>query len=113
MFHTRWSLKGKTADALYAKWQNLGFNLSKDDIEEFIGDVMQIATQLGYPERAMAMAIRGVLPTDIHNRTLNTEGLNDLKGYLIKVFENPRVRKAYGQCTSQDCRGLCYPSELK
>ena len=32
MFLTRWSLKGKTADALCAEWQNLSFDLSKDDI---------------------------------------------------------------------------------
>ena len=33
------------------------------------------------------MAIRGVLPTDIHNTTLNIEVLNDLKEYLIKGQE--------------------------
>ena len=49
------------------------------------------------------MAIRGALPTDIHNMTLNIEGLNDLKEYLIKVFENPRVKKAYGQSI---CEGV-------
>ena len=102
MLLTRWSLKGKTADALYAEWQNLAFDPTKDDIEEFIGDVIQIATQLGYPEKAQVMAIRGALPTDIHNTTLNIERLNDFKEYLIKVFENPRIKKAYGQSTSQE-----------
>ena len=41
-------------------------------------------------------------PTDIHNTTLNIEGLYDLREYLIKVFESPRVKKAYGQSTSQE-----------
>ena len=71
MFLTRWSLKGKTAKAIYAKWQDLTFDPSKADIEEFIGDVIQIATQLRYPERAQVMAIMDVLHTDIHNTTLN------------------------------------------
>ena len=102
MFLTRWSLKGKTADALYAIWQNVAFYPSKDDIEESIEDVIQIATQIGYPKRAQIMPIRHALPTDIHNITLNIEGLNDIKEYLIKVFENPRVSKAYRQSTSQE-----------
>ena len=102
MFLTRWSLKGRTADALYAKWQDLSFDHSKDDIKEFIGDLIQTATQLGYVERAQVMAIRGVLPPDIHNTTLNIEVLNDLKEYIIQDFENPRVKKAYGQSTSQE-----------
>ena len=71
-------------------------------MEEFIGDVIQTATQVDYPERAQVMAIRGALPTDIHNTTLDIERWNDLKEYLIKVFENHRVKKAYGQNTSQE-----------
>ena len=71
-------------------------------IEEFIGYVIQISTQLGYPQRGQVMAIMGALPTDIQNTTLNIEGLNDLKEYLIKVFENPSVKKTYGQSTSQE-----------
>ena len=39
------------------------------------------------------MAIRVALPTDIHNTTLNIEGLNGLKEYLIKVFENLGSRR--------------------
>ena len=100
MFLNRWSLKGKTAVAFYAEWQNLAIDPSKADIEELIGDVIQIATQIGYPDQVVA--IRGALPIDIHNMTLNIERLNDLKEYLIKVFENPRVKKAYGQRTFQE-----------
>ena len=48
------------------------------------------------------MAIRVALPTDIPNIILNIEGLNDLKAYLIKGFENPRVKKTYGQSTFQE-----------
>ena len=54
------------------------------------------------------MAIRGTLPTDIHNTNLNIEGLNDHKAYLIKVFEHPRVMKAYGQSTSQEATVVAF-----
>ena len=46
------------------------------------------------------MANKGALPTEIHNASLNIEGMNDIKEYLIKVFENTRVKKVYGRCTS-------------
>ena len=64
MLLTMWSMKGRTADTLYAEWQNLSFDPSKDDIEDFIGDVIQLATQLGYLERPQAVTIRGALPPD-------------------------------------------------
>ena len=32
--------------------------------------------------------------------TLNIDELNDLKEYVFRVFENPRVKKAYKQSTS-------------
>ena len=41
IFLTMWSLKCETADILYAEWQNLAFDPYKDDIEEFIGDVIK------------------------------------------------------------------------
>ena len=94
MFLTRWSLKGKAVDALYAKWQNLSFDTSKDNVKEFTGDVIQIATQLGYLERAQVMAISSALPIDIYNTTLAIEGFNEPKEYLIKAFENHRAKKA-------------------
>ena len=96
-FNTRWSIKGKTPDALYAEWQSLQFDPSKEDVEDFINDVQQIATQLGYPERAQVMAIKGCLPMDVHNSCLNIDALPDLKQFLIRVFDNPRMKKAYNK----------------
>ena len=37
VFTTRWSVKGKTPDALYAEWQHLSFDPAKYDIEDFMG----------------------------------------------------------------------------
>ena len=86
MSFPRWALKDKTADALYAEWQFFSFDPVRDDIEEFIGDVIQIATKLGYLERTQVMVIMGALSTVIHNITINIEGLNDLKEYIDKGF---------------------------
>ena len=94
-FTTRWSLKGKTHDALYAEWQHLAFDPAQDDIEDFINDVQEIAAHLEYPERAQIMAIKGCLPMDVHNSCLNMDTMAVLKPFLIRVFDNPRVKKAY------------------
>ena len=82
----RWSVKGRTQDALYAEWQSLYFDLGKDDIEEFLTDVKNIASQLNYPDAAKVMVIKGVLPIKIYNKCLNINAPHDLKDFLIKVF---------------------------
>ncbi len=96
-FNTKWALKGKTQDALYAEWQHLAFYPAKDDIEDFVTDVQDIATQLGYPDRAQVMAVKGCLPLDVHNSCLNMDTMAELKPFVIRVFDNPRVKKSYGR----------------
>ena len=91
-FLTRWSVQGRTQDALYAKWQGVSFHTRKDDSEEFMIDIKNIASQLNYPHAAQLMAIKGMLPIEIYNTCLNIDTLNDLKDLLIKVFDNPRIK---------------------
>ena len=47
-FITRFAPQGRTPEALYAKWQNLSFDPSKDDIEEFIDNVRKLSEKLAY-----------------------------------------------------------------
>ena len=65
-------------------------------------DIRQTATQLGYPEAAQLMAIKGTLPIEIYNTSLNVDSFHALKEFLIKMFDNPRLKKSYGQGTSKD-----------
>ena len=53
-------MKGRTQDALYAEWQSLSFDMGKDDIEEFMTDIKNIASQLNYPDAVQVMVIKGV-----------------------------------------------------
>ena len=71
-------------------------------MEESKGDVRQIANQLGYPEEAQVMAIKGTLPIEIYYVCLNIDGFNALKEFLIKVFDNPQLKKSYSQSISKD-----------
>ena len=50
MFLARWQLKDRTPQMLYMEWQNLKFDPTKDDIEDFCNDVKNLATRLGYPK---------------------------------------------------------------
>ena len=91
-FLARWSVKGRTQDALYAKWQSISFDLGKDDIEEFMTDIKNIPSQLNYPDAAHVMAIKGMLPIKISNTCLHINTLNAMKYFLIKVLDNPRIK---------------------
>ena len=86
-FIERWSAKGRTEDALYSEWQNLKFDPTADDIDEFIYDVKNLAKYLGYPERAQVMAIRDYMPMEVFTMCLSIDNLDDLRAALIKVFD--------------------------
>ena len=42
-FLQRFVVKGRTTEAMYTAWMQLSFNSSKDDIEEFINEVKNLA----------------------------------------------------------------------
>ena len=46
-FLQRFAVKDRTTEALYMAWMQLSFNSSKDDIEEFINEVKNLAKRLG------------------------------------------------------------------
>ena len=78
-------MKGRTQDALYAEWQSLSFDPAKDDTEEFMTDVKNIASQLNYPDAAQVMMMKGALPIKIYNTCLNMNALNNQKDLLINI----------------------------
>ena len=85
-FLARWTVKGSTLDTFYTEWQSLSFDLAKDDIEEFMTDIKNIANQLNYPDADQVMTIKDVLPIEIYNTCLNINALNDLKDFLIQCL---------------------------
>ena len=96
LFLTRFATQGRTPEALYAEWQNLKFDPLKDDIEDFMRDVKKIADGLGYGDGAVLMAVKGALPIEIQNLTITIDAIDQLRTFLIKVFDNPRMRATYG-----------------
>ena len=107
-FLARLLMKGRTQDAFYAKLQNLSFDPRKDDIEEFITDIMNIASQLNYPDAAQVMVIKGMLLIMIYNTCLNINAPSDLKDFLIKVFDNSRIRNRYAAAKDGEPSGSVF-----
>lgn len=97
LFLTRFAIQGRTPEALYAEWQNLAYDPAKDDIEDFVRDVKKLAEQLGYGDTAALMAVRGALPLDLQNLTVNMNDLETVKRLLIKIFDNPKMKQNYAK----------------
>ena len=93
MFLARWQLKGRTPQTLYMEWQNLKFDPTKDDIEDFCNDVKNLANRLGYPEDAQVMAIKATLPPVLVTQVINVKAFKEIRDTLITLVENPVIKR--------------------
>ena len=93
MFLARWQLKGRTPQTLYMEWQNLKFDPTKDDIEDFCNDVKNLANRLGYPEDAQVMAIKAMLPPVLVTQVINVKMFKEIRDTLIMLVENPVIKR--------------------
>ena len=78
----------------YNAWGALTFDPNKDDIEQFILKVEELAKKLGYNEDAQVMTVKSVLPRDVYGICMTHKNLKDLKTFLIELFSNPKMREA-------------------
>ena len=101
LFLTRFAVQGRTPKALHAEWQNLTYDPAKDDIEDFVRDIKKLAEQLGYGDTTALMAIRGALPLDLQNLTVNMNDLETVKKLLIKIFDNLKIKQLCKEGTNR------------
>ena len=94
LFLTRFAKEGRTLEAAYSAWEALTFHPNKDDIEQFILKVEELAKKLGYSEDAQVMAVKSVLPGDVYGICMTYKKLKELKAFLIELFSNPKMREA-------------------
>ena len=94
LFLARFAKEGRTLEAAYSAWGALTFIPNKDDIEQFILKVEELAKKLGYNEDAQVMAVKSVLPRDVYGICMTHKKLKDLKAFLIELFSNPKMREA-------------------
>ena len=94
LFLRRFAKEGRTLEAAYSAWGSLTFDPNKDDIEQFILKVEELAKKLGYNEDAQVMAVKSVLPRDVYGICMTHKTLKELKTFLIDLFVNPKMREA-------------------
>ena len=91
LFLARFAKEGRT---LHNAWGALTFNPNKDDIEQFVLKVEELAKKLGYNEDAQVMAVKSVLLRDVYGICVTYKKLKDLKTFLIELFSNLKMREA-------------------
>ena len=70
------------------------FDPNKDNTEQFVSKVEDLAKKFGYIEDAQVMAVKSVLPRDLYDTCMTYKKLKDLKTFLIELFSNPKMREA-------------------
>ena len=91
-FLKRFSKEGRTTHAAFEAWRNLKFDPAKDDVKEFMTNVKNLATTLEFNKEAQIMAIKSNIPRDVYGLCMQYDKLDDLKKFLIELFENPRMK---------------------
>ena len=94
MFLARSAKEHGTLEAAYNTWSTLTFDPNKDDIEQFMSKVEDLAKKLGYNKDAQVIAVKSVLPRDVYGICITYKKLTELKIFLIELFSNPKMREA-------------------
>ena len=101
LFIKRFAKEGRTTHAAFEAWRNLKFDPVKDDVEEFMTTIKNLASTLAFNEKAQVMAIKSNMPRDIYGLCMQYDKLDELKKFLIKLFENPRMKSAVPSITAE------------
>ena len=101
LFIKRFAKEGRTTHAAFEAWKNLKFDPVKDDVEEFMTTIKNLASTLAFNEEAQVMAIKSNMPRDIYGLCMQYEKLDELKKFLIELFENPRMKSAMPSITAE------------
>ena len=98
-FLKRFVKEGRTTHAAFEAWRNLKFDPAKDDVEEFMTNVKNLAATLEFNKEAQIMAIKSNMPRDAYGLCMQYDKLDDLKKFLIELFENPRMKSTVSSIT--------------
>ena len=74
---------------------------AKDDVEEFMTTIKNLASTLAFNEEAQVMAIKSNMPRDIYGLCMQYDKLDELKKILIELFENPRMKSSVPSITAE------------
>ena len=101
LFIKRFAKEGRTTHAAFEAWKNLKFDPVKDDVEEFMTNIKNLASTLAFNEEAQVMAIKSNMPRDVYGLCMQYQKLDELKKFLIELFENPRMKSVMPSITTE------------
>ena len=101
LFIKRFAKEGRTTHAAFVAWRNLKFDPAKGDVEEFMTNIKNLAATLAFNEEAQVMAIKSNMPRDVYGLYMQYDKLDELKKFLIELFENPRMKSAVPSITAE------------
>ena len=99
-FLKRFAKEGRTTHAAFEAWRNLKFDPAKDEVEEFMTNVKNLATTLEFNDEAQILAIKGNMPRDVYGLCMQYDTMDKLKKFLIELFENPRMKSTVPSITA-------------
>ena len=99
-FLKRFAKEGRTTYAAFEAWRNLKFDPAKDEMEEFMTNVKNLAATLEFNDEAQIMAIKSNRPRDVYGLCMQYDTLDKLKKFLTELFENPRMKSAVPSITA-------------
>ena len=83
LFIKRFAKEGRTTHAAFEAWRNLKFDPVKDDVEEFMTTIKNLASTLAFNEEAQVMAIKSNMPRDIYGLCMQYNELDELKSFSL------------------------------
>ena len=101
LFIKRFAKEERTTHAAFEAWRNLKFDPVKDDVEEFMTTIKNLTSTLAFNEEAQVMAIKSNMPRDIYGLCMQYDKLDELKNFLIELFDNPRMKSAVPSITAE------------
>ena len=87
--------------AAFEAWRDLKFDPAKDDVEEFMTNIKNLVATLAFNEEAQVMAIKSNMPRDVYRLCMQYDKLDELKKFLIELFENLRMKSAVPSITAE------------
>ena len=108
LFIKRFAKEGRMTHAAFEAWRNLKLDPAKDDVQEFMTNIKNLAATLAFNEEAQVMAIKNNMPRDVYGLCMQYDKLDELKKFLIELFENRRMKLAVPSITAEaDTLAFC------
>ena len=88
-FSRYFSTQGRSVYNLHERWKMFKFNPQTDDIEEFVRNVQETATQLNYGNEAVANMIKTCMPMDMYTSLYEVTDLEKIISKVRDIYARP------------------------